>query len=122
MRLMTREAEEESLVLGLRPVLYLPLWKRDGASFMSDDAYGHLCTANGCLWTPQGRRLDGTDDKLTVSAASSLDCTNALTVATWINQTVLTHGAIVNKFAYQVNGYLFKANVTGIVNAYIQRS
>jgi len=43
-------------------VLYLPLHRLDGASFMSKDAYGHLCTATGALWTPQGRSFDGSDD------------------------------------------------------------
>ena len=43
-------------------VLYLPLHRLDGASFMSKDAYGHLCTATGALWTPRGRSFDGSDD------------------------------------------------------------
>ena len=43
-------------------VLYLPLHRLDGASFMSKDAYGHLCTVTGALWTPQGRSFDGSDD------------------------------------------------------------
>ena len=43
-------------------VLYAPLHKKDGSSFMSDDAYGHLCTVTGALWTSQGRDFDGDDD------------------------------------------------------------
>ena len=43
-------------------VLYLPLYQPDGASFASRDAYGHLCTVTGALWTPQGRTFDGADD------------------------------------------------------------
>lgn len=47
-------------------VLYLPLYKLDGASFMSRDAYGHLCTVTGALWTPKGHYFDGTDDWITL--------------------------------------------------------
>ncbi len=43
-------------------VLYLPLYELDGASFMSKDAYGHLCTVTGALWTPYGRIFAGGDD------------------------------------------------------------
>ena len=32
-------------------VLYLSLWKLDGDSFMSKDAYGHLCTVTGALYS-----------------------------------------------------------------------
>ena len=54
-------------------VLYLPLYQLDGSSFMSKDAYGHLCTVTGALWTPQGRDFDGTDDKITIPHTASLD-------------------------------------------------
>ena len=43
-------------------VLYLPLHQRDGSSFMSKDAYGHVCTVTGAVWTPEGRLFDGVDD------------------------------------------------------------
>ena len=43
-------------------VLYLPLYELDGASFMSRDHYGHLCTVTGALWTPRGRLFDGVND------------------------------------------------------------
>jgi len=52
-------------------VLYLPLYKLDGASFMSQDAHGHLCTVTGALWTPQSRYFDGTDDYITVGDEST---------------------------------------------------
>lgn len=50
-------------------VLYLPLYKLDGASFMSRDAYGHLCTVTGAIWTPQGHSFDGTDDEIALPSA-----------------------------------------------------
>jgi hypothetical protein len=46
-------------------VLYLPLWKLDGASFVSKDACGHSCTVTGALWRPNGYYLDG-DDYITL--------------------------------------------------------
>ena len=52
----------EGFILDPSLVLYLPLYRLDGASFMSKDAYGHLCTVTGALWTPQGRSFDGVDD------------------------------------------------------------
>ena len=45
-------------------VLYLPLYKLDGASFASRDAYGHVCIVTGALWRPNGHYFDGTDDKI----------------------------------------------------------
>ncbi|MBI4268054.1 MAG: LamG domain-containing protein [Chloroflexi bacterium] len=42
--------------------LYLPLYQLDGASLMSGDAYGHLATVTGALWTAQGRKFDKVDD------------------------------------------------------------
>ncbi len=43
-------------------MLYLPLGELDGASFMSKDAYGYLCTATGATWRPDGRYFDRVDD------------------------------------------------------------
>ncbi len=45
-------------------VLYLPLYQLDGASFISKDACGHLCTVTGALWRPNGREFDGSDDRI----------------------------------------------------------
>jgi len=64
-------------------VLHLPLHRLDGASFMSKDAYGHLCTVTGALWTPRGRSFDGTDDYINCGRDSNLDVAN-LTVEAWI--------------------------------------
>src|SRR3990167_7681164 len=69
-------------------VLYLPLWKLDGSSFMSKDAYGHLCTVTGATWSKQGRIVDGTDDKLALSdtdASSPLNFTTSdFTLEMWL--------------------------------------
>jgi len=50
-------------------VLYLPLWKKDGISFMSDDSYGHLATVTGATWGIQGRTFDGVDDLVSIPDA-----------------------------------------------------
>lgn len=65
-------------------VLYLPLYELDGASFMSKDAYGHLCTVTGALWRPNGRYFDGIDDYITVSDTASLRITGNLTIEGWV--------------------------------------
>ena len=73
--------------------LYLPLWKLDGDSFMSKDAYGHLCTRYGtgtappAHWTPQGWSFDGVDDYLDCGSAPSLDTvfgSTTLTLEAWV--------------------------------------
>lgn len=54
-------------------VLYLPLYKLDGASFMDRSAYGHLCTVTGAVWTPQGRDFDGSDDYIDLDDIDAVD-------------------------------------------------
>jgi len=66
-------------------VLYLPLYKLDSASFMSKDAYGHICTVTGALWRPQGRDFDGTDDKITVPDHTNWYFSVDFTIQYWIN-------------------------------------
>jgi len=68
-------------------VLYAPLHQLDGASFMSRDAYGHVCTVTGALWRPNGRTFDGTDDLITVPSETALDnaIDGASTLLAWIN-------------------------------------
>ena len=65
-------------------VLYLPLYKLNGASFMSKDAYGHLGTVTGALWTPRGRDFDSIDDEVNCGNKASLNITQALTLEAWI--------------------------------------
>lgn len=42
-------------------VLYLPLYKLDGATITSKDAYGHTFTATNTSWRPAGRYFGGAD-------------------------------------------------------------
>jgi len=67
-------------------VLYLPLYELDGASFMSRDAYGHLCTVTGALWKPNGRLFDG-DDHIAIADHAALDVSPTMTVLVWSNAT-----------------------------------
>jgi len=66
-------------------VIYLPLHKLDGSSMMSQDAYGHLCTVTGALWTPQGRSFDGVDDYISTPDHATLDGMPELTIVAWVN-------------------------------------
>jgi len=86
------EVIADRYIRSLNPVLYLPLYRKDGAKFVSDDAGGNLCTVTGALWTPQGRIFDGTDDVI--------DCGNnnavaylptGMTVDLWFKFTSIAH-------------------------------
>jgi len=77
--------------------LYLPLYEMDGTSFMSKDAYGHLCTATGALWRPSGRYFDGVDDSIIVPHSATLAITNVLTVIAWVRTTDAGHQVIIGK-------------------------
>lgn len=79
-----RQFATERYILSTLPVLYLPLYRLDGASFLSADGIGHLCSVTGALWTPQGRYLDGSDDKIVVSL-SSLPAMSSGTVLMWLS-------------------------------------
>jgi len=65
-------------------VLDLPLYELDGSSFMSCDAYGHLCTDTGAVWTLQGRTFDGVDDEITIPDNPSLYHGGSCTQEYWI--------------------------------------
>ena len=65
-------------------VLYLPLHKLDGASFMSKDAHGHLGTVTGALWMPRGRRFDGLDDYIDTHLSTDLSGSGDFTAEMWV--------------------------------------
>ena len=68
-------------------VLCLPLWQLDGGSFMSRDAYGHICNVTGALWRPQGRYFDGVNDFVELPASASLNvagANQAFTFEVWV--------------------------------------
>ena len=74
-----------NFILDTSLVLYLTLYQLDGSSFMSKDAYGHLCTVTGAVWRPNGHYFDGSDDKIDCGNSSAFNFTNALTVDSWVN-------------------------------------
>ena len=78
-------------------VLYLPLYQLDGASFMSRDKSGHLCTVTGALWTPDGRDFDGLDDKIAIPDASSLKVNGDGTWEMWIYRTIYGTECLIDK-------------------------
>lgn len=82
--LMREIIQPESFILDPSLVLYLPLYELDGSPFMSQDAYGHLCTVTGALWTPDGRAFDGSDDRVNCGSASSLDNLTEFTWLIWV--------------------------------------
>ncbi len=75
-------------------VLYLPLHKLDGASIVSCDAYGHLCSVTGAIWTPQGRSFDGLDDNITSGAHAALAIANTITLEAWVNPFTIAAGTM----------------------------
>jgi len=81
-----KEVEAERYILSTMPVLYAPLWKRDGSIFISDDAYGHKCTVTGALKTLQGRWFDRSDDKIqaTSSLFSGTRGSSVKTISFWV--------------------------------------
>ena len=96
--------------------LYLPLWKRDGTSFISDDAYGHLVTVTGATWGIQGRIVDGTDDFISVPDNDIWDSAD-FTLLIWTKQNAFagnywqrafiahnTTGGAVNKWTFAHDG------------------
>ncbi len=78
-------------------VLYLPLHQLDGASFMSRDAHGHLCTVTGAGWRPNGRYFDGMHDIISVPDHPKLNfgADGDFTIMVWFNE-----------LATQGNGFL----------------
>jgi hypothetical protein len=107
-------------------VLYLPLYELDGASFASRDAYGHLCTRTGALWTPSGHRFDGIDDLILAPDVPTLTPGSGLvaeaTIEGWIYGYNAQTGA--NKVAFgHEDGLLIPpdhsdANYCGVLAVY----
>ena len=87
--------------------LYLPLYELDGASFMSKDAYGHLCTITGALWKPNGRYFDGVDDKIDCGNSEVLKfASEHFTLEAWIYPTSLANTPMLFDNSGYVSGYM----------------
>lgn len=96
-------------------VLYLPLYKLDGASFKSKDAYGHLCTVTGALWSLDGRTFDGTDDRISCGNHTSLNLTSEdFSGMAWVNPTDLSATPfVISKGQTNVRGWGFYFDAGG---------
>lgn len=94
--------------------LYVPLYHRDGASFMSRDHYGHTCTVTGALWTLQGRKFDGTDDDVDCGTSSVLDITGDITICIWFKITVLNSHCLLKRIGtFGTDGYSLYYSIVG---------
>lgn len=112
---MTAEERMDNFAYDPYCRLYLPLWKLDGGSFMSKDAYGHLCTTSS-VWTPQGRDLNGGDnDPIIVPSASALDVTEAITMEAFISPRSFATGVDIPMISRKSGGYYFSVD-----NGYIR--
>ena len=58
---------------------------KDGDSFISDDAYGHLCTNYGSKWQLDGRYFDGVDDYVDCGAMTNYLTTSIGRIEAWVN-------------------------------------
>jgi hypothetical protein len=54
-------------------VLYAPLYQPDGDSFVSSDAFGHLCDAGNAFWKPLGREFPGANGSINCGSGEALD-------------------------------------------------
>lgn len=106
----------ERYILATQPFLYLPLWKKDGAAFISEDAYGHLVTVLGALWTPQGRPFDGVDDWMDISDTPfDFERTDKFALEIWFKTSSADDSSIFSKQANAVpyNGYAIDLRADG---------
>lgn len=83
--LLPRQKLEREFLFDPNLCLYLPLYELDGGSFMSKDAYGHLCTVIGALWRPSGRTFDGIDDAIDFTPAITM--TDDFTLIAWLKRS-----------------------------------
>jgi hypothetical protein len=96
-------------------VLYLPLYELDGGSFMSGDAYGHLCTVTGVLWGPDGGYFDGVDDKINCGSSSVLNFTSEdFSLEAWVKTPLEATVDIISRNEYEtINGYFLRLVTDG---------
>ncbi len=90
--------------------LYVPLWKLQGNSFMSEDHFGHLCTVSGAIWTPKGRLFDGVDAMITINSLIKLIQPDTKgTFEVWFNPSNVAAAAHT----------VFEGTVTGDANSWL---
>ena len=99
---------EDEVLLDPSLALYLPLHRLDGASFMSKDHYGHLCTNYGSKWQLDGRYFDGVDDYVDCGNAPSLP-TGAIdfSVEAWVKTSDSAGGVVMKHSGGTVGEWLY---------------
>jgi len=99
-------------------VLYLPLYKLDGDSFMSQDAYGHLCTVTGASWRSNGRYFDGLDDYTRISHNPIFTFNSVFTVEWWgrIDSYTGNRSGIISKDRNDTNFWDFRPHHSTRIN------
>jgi len=109
-----RQFATERYILSTNPLLYLPLYRLDGSSFLSADGMGYLCSVTGALWTPQGRTFGGTGDKITLSvsipSAGTLEgwfYWGILSTTKGVHQSLYSH-----LFQHSINNYIYTRQAT----------
>ena len=98
-------------------ILYLPLWKKDGATIKSDDRYGHTFTRAGPVWTPKGWLYDNVDDMLTgptLAVAPVLNTAGIFSFIMWIKvplpPTSTWRQLFYRRYGTPTNGWQFYAD------------
>ena len=115
---MIRRREIPSFVYDPSCVLYLPLWKRDGATFISDDAYGHLATVTGATWGIQGRTFDGIDDWIIIGDTPfDFERTSPFALEIWLKTATTDASSVFSKHgAPDYTGYTMEVVGTGEID------
>lgn len=112
-----RDLLADRYIRSLQPVFWVDLSKRDGDSFLSDDAAGRLCTPSGTTragWRFLGRNFNGVDDVVTVPDGQQALATSKMTVLVWLQfNSLAADGTFVSKkntTFNQANGWHFYYN------------
>ncbi len=83
----SKQYETERYIRSTKPVLYVSM-RRDGATFISDDAFGHLATVTGALWIPQGRNFTAASNhKISIPHNAVFNVGANATFETWFKCT-----------------------------------
>ncbi len=101
-------------ILSTMPVLWISM-RKDGDTFTSDDAYGHLCTVTGTTWGRQGRNFTG-DDLISMPNAAVLHSAAPFSIGAWVREAGVQSSAncaIINDYDGNYKGYLLAVGTDG---------
>lgn len=105
----------------LGTVLYLPGLPGAGSKVYDRSPYGNHGTINGATWArlPSGlwyNSFDGTDDKITIPHATSLNLTNTWTLGAWVKaDAVPRHVGIISKYLSLALDFAFTIQDSGVL-------